>query len=200
MSKVYETLKKKDDPTVEVYPNIESDNIPTGAITTSKIPTGAITTDKIADGNVNTSKIADNSITTPKIVSSAITTDKINSKAVTEDKLSDDVTDKLNRKLYSHHVNIRVTINSIVYHFYINIISTKNNLYDYGSLWNYMYVQGHEMVYALMVEGEGYLDAWDEDISVSISSKNGDKLNPAINIDLSNADSYDIIDKIIEIY
>lgn len=50
MSKVYETLKKKTDPTVEVYPNIETQNI----------PDGAITTDKIVDGNVTKEKLTNN--------------------------------------------------------------------------------------------------------------------------------------------
>ena len=58
MSKVYETLKKKTDPTVEVYPNIETQNIPDDAITTAKIVDNAITTAKILDGNVTKDKLA----------------------------------------------------------------------------------------------------------------------------------------------
>ena len=119
MSKVYETLKKKNDTSVEVYPNIERTNIPDGAIntakvedasittnkivdsavTTAKINNGAVTeskladgsvnTDKIADGNVTTDKLDDDAVTTAKIQDDAVTTNKINNGAVTSDKLDD---------------------------------------------------------------------------------------------------------------
>ena len=49
MSKVYETLKKKNDTTVEVYPNIERPNIPDGAINTAKVEDKAITYNKLSD-------------------------------------------------------------------------------------------------------------------------------------------------------
>lgn len=62
MAKSYETLLKKDDPTVEVYPNIESQNIPSNAVTTDKIAANAVTTDKIANGAVTGTQISNNSI------------------------------------------------------------------------------------------------------------------------------------------
>lgn len=49
MSKVYETLKKKNDTSVEVYPNIERTNIPNGAINTAKIEDRAVTYNKLSD-------------------------------------------------------------------------------------------------------------------------------------------------------
>ena len=49
MSKVYETLKKKNDTSVEVYPNIERPNIPDGAINTAKLEDRAITFNKLSD-------------------------------------------------------------------------------------------------------------------------------------------------------
>jgi len=49
MSKVYETLKKKNDTSVEVYPNIERTNIPDGAINTAKVEDRAITFNKLSD-------------------------------------------------------------------------------------------------------------------------------------------------------
>ena len=49
MSKVYETLKKKNDTSVEVYPNIERTNIPDGAINTAKIEDRAVTYNKLSD-------------------------------------------------------------------------------------------------------------------------------------------------------
>lgn len=60
MSKVYETLKKKNDPSVEVYPNIEAQNIPSNAVDTSKINDGAITTNKISDEAVTYNKLESN--------------------------------------------------------------------------------------------------------------------------------------------
>lgn len=49
MSKVYETLKKKNDTSVEVYPNIERTNIPDGAINTAKIEDKAVNYNKLND-------------------------------------------------------------------------------------------------------------------------------------------------------
>ena len=117
MSKVYETLKKKNDTSVEVYPNIERTNIPDGAIntakvedasittnkivdgavTTAKINNGAVTESKLADGSVNTDKIADGNVTTDKLDDDAVTTAKINDGAVTNSKIASGT---LNRCLY----------------------------------------------------------------------------------------------------
>ena len=88
MSKVYETLKKKNDTSVEVYPNIERQNIPNGAVNSAKIEDGSITTSKLNDGSTTTSKIADNSITSAKIYDGAVTSAKISDGAVTSAKLS----------------------------------------------------------------------------------------------------------------
>ena len=49
MPKVYETLKKKNDTSVEVFPNIERQNIPDGAINTAKIEDRAVTYNKLSD-------------------------------------------------------------------------------------------------------------------------------------------------------
>ena len=49
MSKVYETLKKKNDTSVEVYPNIERTNIPDGAINTAKLEDKAVNYNKLND-------------------------------------------------------------------------------------------------------------------------------------------------------
>ena len=49
MSKVYETLKKKNDTSVEVYPNIERTNIPDGAINTAKLEDKAVNFNKLND-------------------------------------------------------------------------------------------------------------------------------------------------------
>ena len=67
MTKVYETLKKKNDTTVEVYPNIERTNIPDGAINTAKVEDASITTNKIVDNAVTTAKINDGAVTPQKM-------------------------------------------------------------------------------------------------------------------------------------
>ena len=77
MSKVYETLKKKNDTSVEVYPNIERQNIPDGAINTAKLEDNSITTNKIRNDAVTTSKINNGAVTTAKIADGAITNAKI---------------------------------------------------------------------------------------------------------------------------
>ena len=76
MSEIITTLHEKGQATNEVYPNIKSDNIPEGAVTTPKI----------ANLSVNTSKLDDSSVTTDKIVD----------KAVTIDKLSEGIQDTIN--------------------------------------------------------------------------------------------------------
>lgn len=48
MSEKITTLHLETDSSVEVYPNIKSDNIPTGAVTTTKIAGGAVTPAKLS--------------------------------------------------------------------------------------------------------------------------------------------------------
>lgn len=67
MSEILQTLRKKNDTSVEVYPNIKSDNIPANAVTTAKILDGAVTTAKIGDGSVTTAKIGDGAVTLDKV-------------------------------------------------------------------------------------------------------------------------------------
>lgn len=67
MSEILQTLRKKNDTSVEVYPNIKSDNIPADAITTAKILDGAVTTAKLNDGSVTTAKINDGAVTNDKL-------------------------------------------------------------------------------------------------------------------------------------
>lgn len=77
MSEVITTLHKKGDNTVDVYPNIKSENIPNDAVSEDKILDGAVTTDKIADDSVTEDKILDGSVTTDKIADSSVTLDKL---------------------------------------------------------------------------------------------------------------------------
>ena len=77
MSKVYETLHRKNDTSVEVYPNIESQNIPNLAVTSAKIADSSVLTTKIADGAVTSAKIANNAITSNLIQNGAVGYDQL---------------------------------------------------------------------------------------------------------------------------
>ena len=87
MSKIHTTLHKKGDSTVEIYPNIESDNIPNGSITQDKIANGAIGTNQILANAITSAKIASNAVTSGKLATSSVTTDKINDGSVTTSKI-----------------------------------------------------------------------------------------------------------------
>lgn len=88
MSDLIKTLHNKGDNTVNVYPNIKSDNIPDDAITTAKISDNAITTAKISNNAITNSKLAGSSVTSAKIENSAVTTTKLGAGSVTSDKIS----------------------------------------------------------------------------------------------------------------
>ena len=90
MSEILQTLRKKDDPTVEIYPNIKEGNIPSNAVTTAKINTNAVTTAKINNGAVTSDKLADNSVIEDRIADGQVTTNKLASSAVTTAKIADD--------------------------------------------------------------------------------------------------------------
>lgn len=93
----FQTLREKDNPSNNVYPNIQGQNIPSSAVTTDKIADDAITRAKIAskaissseidDGGVSATNLASNSVTTAKISSGAVTTSKIDAGAVTTAKI-----------------------------------------------------------------------------------------------------------------
>ena len=57
MSELLTTLHKKGDTSVDVYPNIKSDNIPNNAVTSDKISANAVTTTKIVDNAVTLDKL-----------------------------------------------------------------------------------------------------------------------------------------------
>ena len=84
----YQTLKEKDNPSNNVYPNIATQNIPDSGVTTAKIIDGGITTAKIEDGGVSTTKIANDAVTSGKIADGAVTTAKLGSRAVTGAKIA----------------------------------------------------------------------------------------------------------------
>lgn len=51
------TLHPQDNPDDELYPNIKEDNIPLGAVTTSKLANDSVTSDKLANESVTPDKV-----------------------------------------------------------------------------------------------------------------------------------------------
>ena len=84
----YQTLREKDNPANDVYPNIKTQNIPDGGVTTAKINDGAVTTAKINDGAVTTTKINNGAITESKLDAFSVSSAKIQSGAITNVKLA----------------------------------------------------------------------------------------------------------------
>lgn len=85
----FSTLHEKDNPSVNVYPNIQPTNIPAGAIDTTKLADSAVTTAKVADSAITTAKIADGAITHDKMGANAIDTANIVDGAITTTKIAD---------------------------------------------------------------------------------------------------------------
>lgn len=108
MADIETTLKTRTNQD-NVFPNIKSSNIPSGAVTTAKIADGAVTTAKIADGaitndkiavgaiynnnivdgEVDEDKLAQGSVGTNQLQDGSVTSDKLVDYSVTEDKISD---------------------------------------------------------------------------------------------------------------
>lgn len=84
----YQTLREKDNPSNNVFPNIATQNIPDSGVTTAKIIDGGVTTAKIEDGGVTTAKIANDAVVSGKIADGAVTTTKLGSRAVTGAKIA----------------------------------------------------------------------------------------------------------------
>ena len=112
MSEVIKTLTKKGDASVEVYPNIKRDNIPSGAVDTSKLDDGAVTTAKIQDGAVSGSKLASGSVSTAKIGAGAVTESRIANGSITASKFGYHLAHH-HYKLYSSLYNVRFEVNFI---------------------------------------------------------------------------------------
>ena len=72
-----------------INPNIVSENIPSGAVTTEKLADGGVTTGKLNNGAVTTDKLADGGVTTGKLANGSVTTDKLNDASVSTAKLKD---------------------------------------------------------------------------------------------------------------
>ena len=88
MAVITQDLKLKSDPSTIVHPNIESANIPAGAVDTAHLAVYAVTAAKIAPTAVTDTKIASNAVTTAKIQDGSVTEAKIASGAVTGAKIA----------------------------------------------------------------------------------------------------------------
>ena len=99
------TLHEKDNPNVDIYPNVLPANIPAGAIDTTKLADSAVSTAKIADSAITTAKIADGAITHAKIATNAIDTANIIDGAITNAKIADATI--AGRKIAPHDIGSR---------------------------------------------------------------------------------------------
>ena len=93
MADIITTLHKKGDNTVNVYPNIKGENIPSASITQDKLANGSVGTNQIVANAVTSAKIANNAVTASKIASNAVTNTKIEDGAVTTSKLANGAVD-----------------------------------------------------------------------------------------------------------
>lgn len=84
----YQTLREKDNPSNNVYPNIKAQNIPSSAISASKVASGAITSTKIAVGAVQQSHLSPNAVSTSAVEDGSITSSKIANNAITNAKIA----------------------------------------------------------------------------------------------------------------
>lgn len=89
MSELIKTLHKKGDASVEIYPNIKRDNIPTHAINNDKLDANAVGTNNINDLAVTTPKLMAECVTTPKLANACVTRDKLGYEAVGEDEIGE---------------------------------------------------------------------------------------------------------------
>lgn len=198
MSKVYETLKKKNDTSVEVYPNIERTNIPDGAINTDKIEDGSITTGKIVDGSITDGKLASNSvghnnikdysIFPSKIYDGAVTEDKIGTDAVTTSKIKDGAV-TLDKIAENTLIRYLLKVHSSISNFdFIIDFNSKYNVNDLSSILDELFRQCGEnfacatvfehnrssfhSMYGYFYEDSGtiqFIDDLDEEVNVTVS-------------------------------
>lgn len=85
-----QTLREKDNPSNNVYPNVLPQNIPANAITTAKIVDEAVTSNKIAPISITSAKIVPEAVTGDKIASGAVSSSRLASNSVTTAKIVDE--------------------------------------------------------------------------------------------------------------
>lgn len=132
MIEIITTLHPKDTPTDSLYPNIKSDNIPNGAVTSAKIGSNAVTSAKIVNSAISTLKINDGAVTEPKIANNAVSTDKIGDSAVTTIKINDNAvtSDKIldNAITTNKILDNAITLQKMGFHLYrYNVLLAYTN-------------------------------------------------------------------------
>lgn len=137
MADIITTLHKKDDNTINVYPNIKAGNIPSASITQDKLANGAVGANQIASNAVTSAKIASSAVTASKIASNAVTNTKIEDGAVTTAKLANGAVD--NSKIASNAVSTSSIVDGAVNNTKLasNSVSTSNiinNAVSYSKL------------------------------------------------------------------
>lgn len=182
MAKIYETLRKKSDPSIEVYPNIESQNIPNGAVTETKIGTNAITTGKLANNSVNSNKLADGSVSTTKLVDSSVTNTKIADNSISNVKMQSGSVGT------SNIVNNAVTTDKIASGS-INDGKLNNNLWNWYKRLQNTYIlyagSGDEKLY-------GFLDTFTADDEFNEYAD--EDINDALDFDRASSSDYSSTD------
>lgn len=127
MSDIITTLHKKGDNTVNVYPNIKNENIPSASITQDKLANGSVGTNQLVANAVTSAKIASSAVTSAKIASGAVTNTKIENGAVTTDKLANGAVD--NTKISPNSIATSQIINNAVTYSKLSLDVQKTLLY-----------------------------------------------------------------------
>lgn len=112
MSDIITTLHKKGDNTINVYPNIKNENIPSASITGDKLANGSVGTNQLVANAVTSAKIASSAVTASKIATGAVSNTKIEDGAVTTAKLANGSVS--NSKLASNAVSTSNIINEAI--------------------------------------------------------------------------------------
>lgn len=136
MSDIITTLHKKGDNTVNVYPNIKNENIPSTSITQDKLANSSVGTTQLEASSVTTAKIASNAVTNGKLANGAVGNTKIEDGAVTTAKLANGAVS--NAKLASNAVtSSNIVDGSVTFSKIANnsitpdkLSATMKNIYD----------------------------------------------------------------------
>ena len=148
MAKLYKTLNKKGDPSTEIYPNIEAQNIPNNAIDSTKIQDGAVINSKIQDNAVTGTKILNNSIPAGKLSANSVATSNLQDSAVT--------TSKLGFHLYRHFYRIRAFDNPKLLTGTFELITTNGTLYTDATLEDLFDIIHAQTGYLSLYEYDGF--------------------------------------------
>ena len=99
MPEINQDLKLQSDPSTIVRPNIVSDNIPSGAIDSTKLGASSVTSPKIAPSAVQSQHISAGAVQEAALDSLSVSTAKIQGGAVTTPKLANQAVNKSKAKI-----------------------------------------------------------------------------------------------------